>query len=106
MSKQVGLDSEQSYQVARDRTFRRYPNINKQLLTDLYYTQGLSTVDIAKQLGVSRNLIWKYIQKYDLERRAPGQAGALKSRIYPINKHYFQYIDEPDKVYIVGFILG
>ena len=68
MSKQVGPDGEQSRQVARDRAFRRYPNINKQLLTDLYYTQGLSTVDIAKQLGVSRNLIWEYMVMYDLER--------------------------------------
>jgi len=106
MSKQVGLDGEQSRQVARDRAFRRYPNINKQLLTDLYYAQGLSTVDIAKQLGVSRNLIWEYMEMYDLERRALGQAGALRSRIYPINEQYFDRIDEPDKAYIIGFILG
>jgi hypothetical protein len=29
MSKQVGPDGEQSRQVARDRAFRRYPNIKK-----------------------------------------------------------------------------
>jgi hypothetical protein len=106
MSKQVGPGEEQSHQAARERAYRRYPNINKQLLTDLYYTQGFSTVDIAKHLGVSRNLIWEYMEMYDLKRRTPGQAGAMKSRVYFVNERYFQHIDEPDKAYIVGFILG
>lgn len=30
----------------------------------------------------------------------------MKSRVYPINERYFQFVDEPDKAYIVGFILG
>ena len=60
MNKQVGSDDEQSHQVARDRAYRRYQDITKQLLTELYNVQGLSTVEIARQLGVSRNLIWEY----------------------------------------------
>jgi hypothetical protein len=106
MGKPVGPDDERSDQVARERSYRRYPNINKQLLTDLYYTRGLSTVEIAKHLGVSRNMIWEYMEMYDLKRRSSGQAGAMKSRIYHVNERYFQHIDEPDKAYIVGFILG
>jgi hypothetical protein len=45
MDRQVEASDEQSSWLVRDRTFRRYPNINKQLLTDLYSVQGLSTVE-------------------------------------------------------------
>lgn len=78
MGKQVGPDDEQSHQAARERAFRRYTHINKQLLTELYYVQGLSTVEIARHLGVSRNVIWEYMEMYGLERRSAGNVGALK----------------------------
>jgi transposase len=106
MSKQVGASEEQSSWLVRDRAYRRYPNINKQLLTDLYCTQGLSTVEISKHLNVSRNLVMEYMDMYDIERRRPSVAGAMKSRVYPINERYFERVDEPDQAYIVGFILG
>lgn len=64
MSKQVGSSEEQSSWMVRDRAYRRYPNINKQLLTNLYCVQGLSTVEIAKQLNVSRNLNGKHYGPY------------------------------------------
>lgn len=106
MDKSVEASDERSSWLVRDRAFRRYPNINKQLLTDLYCVQGLSTVEIAKHLNVSRNLVTEYMEMYCIERRPPGAAGALKSRVYQINERYFQHIDEPDKAYIAGFILG
>ncbi len=106
MDKPVGLDDEQSRRAARDRAIRRYPHITKQLLENLYYTQGFSTVAIAQQLGVSRNVIWEYMEMYGLERRSPGQAGAAKSRTHIIDEQFFERIDDADKAYIVGFILG
>ena len=80
MDKQVGPDAEQSRRAARDRAFQRYSHITKQLLEELYYAQRNSTVEIARQLGVSRSVIWEYMEVYGLERRRPGPAGALKSR--------------------------
>ena len=106
MSKQVEPDGEQSHSAARERVHRRYPHINKQLLEELYYTQGLSTVALARQLGVSRNLIWKYMEMYGLDRRAAGVAGALQSRTHHFNEEYFTHIDSDNKAYIMGFILG
>lgn len=106
MDKPVGSDEEQSRRTARERAFRRYAHINKQLLEELYYTQSLSTVDIARQLGVCRNVIWEYMEMYGLERRKPGKAGALKSRHHIFDESYFAQIDHDDKAYILGFILG
>lgn len=106
MDKPVGPDGEQSRRAARDRAFRRYQHITKQLLENLYYTQGLSTVAIAQQLGVSRNVIWEYMEMYGLERRSPGQAGAAKSRTHFFDERFFERVDDADKAYIVGFILG
>lgn len=108
MDKQVGSDEGQPRRAARDRAFRRYTHITKQLLEELYYTQGHSTVDIARQLGVGRNVIWEYMEMYGLERRKAGHAGVLKSRRHHLNEAYFAYIGEEDddKAYIVGFILG
>lgn len=106
MDKPVGSDGEQSPRAARDRAFRRYPHITKQLLENLYYTQSLSTVAIARQLGVSRNLIWEYMEMYGLERRSPGQAGAAETRTHYIDEGFFEEISDADKAYIVGFILG
>lgn len=44
MDKQVGINDEQSSWLVRDRVNRRYPNINKQLLFELYCVQGMSFV--------------------------------------------------------------
>lgn len=106
MDKQVGSDDERSHRAARERAFRRYAHINKQLLSELYYTQGLSTVDIARQLGVSRNVVWEYMEMYNLERRSAGNAGAIKRRSHYFDEGYFEEIDTDDKAYILGFILG
>jgi hypothetical protein len=108
MDKQVGSDEGQPRRAARERAFRRYAHINKQLLTELYYEQRLSTVDIARQLGVCRNVIWEYMEMYGLERRSAGHAGALKSRCHHLDEAFFARInaEDDDKAYIVGFILG
>lgn len=106
MDKPVGPDEGQPRRAARERAFRRYTHINKQLLEELYYEQGLSTVDIARQLGVGRNVIWEYMEMYGLERRKPGVAGALKSRQHNFNERYFEQIDHDDKAYILGLVLG
>jgi hypothetical protein len=39
----------------------------------------------------------EYMEMYGIERRRPGAAGAMKSRVYPINERYFQFVDEPNK---------
>jgi hypothetical protein len=108
MDKQVGPDGEQSRRAARDRAFRRYSHITKQLLEELYNAQGQSTVEIARQLGVGRNLIWEYMEMYGLERRKAGRAGALKSRRHHLDEAYFAQLHhcDDDKAYIAGFILG
>lgn len=108
MDKQVGPDEGQPRRAARDRAFRRYPHINKQLLEELYYAQSRSTIEIARHLGVSRNVIWEYMEMYGLERRKAGHAGALVSRRHHLNEGFFAQIgvEDDDKAYIVGFILG
>jgi hypothetical protein len=108
MDKQVGPDEGQPRRAARERAFRRYAHINKQLLTELYYEQRLSTVTIARQLGVCRNVIWEYMEMYGLERRRPGEAGAMMSRRHHLDEAYFAQVapEDDDKVYIAGFILG
>lgn len=108
MDKLVGPDEGQPRRAARDRAFRRYSHITKQLLEELYYTQGCSTVAIARQLGVCRNVIWEYMEMYELERRKAGSAGALMSRRHHFDETYFSTIEveDDDKAYIAGFILG
>jgi hypothetical protein len=68
----------------------------------------VSTVTIARQLGVCRNVIWEYMEMYGLERRRPGAAGALKSRRHHLDEGYFAELgsEDDDKAYIAGFILG
>src|SRR5258708_31496128 len=97
---------EQSERVVRDRAFRRYTHITKELLECLYISEGLSTVEIATRLRVSRNTIWEYMALYGLKRRSPGAAGALKSRFHHVQANYFRQVDTDDKAYILGFIMG
>jgi hypothetical protein len=105
-NRQVEPVQEQSERVVRDRAFRRYTHITKELLEQLYISERLSTVEIASQLGVGRNTIWEYMAMYGLTRRPPGVAGALKSRVHQINADYFRQVDTDDKAYILGFIMG
>lgn len=58
---QVGAGEGQPNQPAGGRAFRKYQHLTKQLLYDLYVTEKLSTVAMARRLGVSRNTIWEYM---------------------------------------------
>lgn len=158
MDKQVGSDEGQPRRAARERTFRRYAHINKQLLTELYYEQGLTVDEIARQLGLgSRNTVTEYMEEFGIPRRKSGPvpqpiakevleelyirqgmstvdigkrlrvsfvtvlrnmrshgierreriaASQTKSRIHNLHEDYFATVDDHDKAYIIGFILG
>lgn len=97
---------EQSHRSVRSRAHGRYKYIDKDLLEDLYVVRQKSTVDIAKQLGVSRGTVAEYMKLHGIERRTPGEAGAMKSKKYEVDPHIFDSIDTPDKAYVLGFILG
>lgn len=103
---QVEADIEQSDLSAGGRAFRRYSHITKQLLYDLYVSQGLSTVDLAKQLGVSRNTIWEYMEMYNIPRRSAGIAGAIATQVHKAREDVFTKVTDPDVAYMIGFIMG
>jgi hypothetical protein len=103
---QVGADDGQLHQSAGGRAFRRYQHLTKQLLYDLHVIQGKSTVVIAKELGLSRNTIWEYMEMHGIPRRASGKAGADAVRKNQAHENIFAEVRDPDVAYVVGFIMG
>ncbi|WP_197282679.1 LAGLIDADG family homing endonuclease [Bacillus sp. FJAT-18017] len=71
------------------------------------HNQGLSQVDIAKIIHVSRGTILRWNKEMNFfTPRKPGEAGKLKSRTYQYNENYFSEIRKPNQAYLVGYILG
>ncbi|WP_158587508.1 LAGLIDADG family homing endonuclease [Neobacillus notoginsengisoli] len=85
---------------ARDK--ERLINTIKEL-----HNKGLSQVEISKALNVSRGTIlrWNKELKFFVPRK-PGEAGKIKTKIYPYNENYFSTINTPNNTYLVGYILG
>lgn len=71
------------------------------------HNKGFSQVEIAKALNVSRGTIlrWNKELKFFIPRNS-GEAGKIKSKIYPYNENYFSTINTPNKAYLLGYILG
>ena len=71
------------------------------------HDQGFSQVDIAKNLGISRGTILRWNKELKFfPPRLPGEAGKLKSKIYYYDENFFKVMDDPNKAYILGFIMG
>lgn len=62
------------------------------------YLNGLSTVKIGNQYGVSHKIIAKVLDKYGIPRTGVGK------RKYSLNEEYFDNIDTPNKAYILGLL--
>lgn len=80
------------YKGYKDFTKEEQENIVK-----LYKENGLSTVKIGKQYGVTHKVISRVLDLYGINRVGNGQ------RKYFLNEHYFDEIDTPEKAYILGF---
>lgn len=61
------------------------------------YKSNISTVSIAKEYNVDHHLIARILEKHGIKRTGES------TRIYKINKEYFDSIDTPNKAYILGF---
>ncbi|TDY04440.1 UNVERIFIED_CONTAM: helix-turn-helix resolvase-like protein [Lysinibacillus xylanilyticus] len=71
------------------------------------HENGMSQVDIAKTLNISRGTILRWNKELELfKARKPGQAGKLKNKKYHYDENYFKNIDTPNKAYLVGYITG
>lgn len=71
------------------------------------HENGNSQVEIARKLNISRGTIlrWNKENKFFIPRK-PGEAGKLKNKKYSYIEDYFEFINTPNKAYVLGFILG
>lgn len=65
-----------------------------------FQNDDLSITELAKQFNTTNLTIRKYLKNNNIEPPEYDDA----RRKHPINKHYFDQIDTPDKAYILGFI--
>ncbi len=71
------------------------------------HNDGLSQVDIAKKLKLSRGTILRWNKELKFfHPRTPGEGGKIKSKIYDYDENYFETISTPNQAYIIGYILG
>jgi hypothetical protein len=66
------------------------------------YSQGESSVKIAKDFNVNYETILKIIRFY----KKPIKKCGVSNRKYYFNENYFENIDSEDKAYFLGFILA
>jgi len=83
---------------------RKRSDITKDILTSMYISQKMSTVDICTALHVSRRTLTEYMEMFGIKRRSPKCGGRLKSVKLSINDDYFEKIDDFDKAYFLGFL--
>lgn len=62
------------------------------------YKNGMSSVKIGKEFGVSHKKIARILDKYGVQRVGNGR------RKYSLNEDYFDSIDNQNKAYILGFL--
>ena len=70
----------------------------KQEIIDMYTNHGCSTVLIGKEFGVSHKTIARLLEKNGIARSYVG------NRRYHFDEHYFDFIDTPNKAYILGLL--
>jgi intein-encoded DNA endonuclease-like protein len=76
----------------------------KELLYQLYITDGKSTAAIGKEIGVSTNSVVYMLDKYEIPRRSKLEGIRLqKSQNLTINIDFFRN-DSPEKFYVIGLI--
>lgn len=85
------------------------PPISREELAQLYWTEGLSCIDIASRLGYSNSTIGEWLRKYKIKRRSKEMVRALTH----IDKSKWVYDGEsyhpnpsPHLYYILGAMLG
>jgi intein/homing endonuclease len=71
-----------------------------------YLNEKKSLNEISKEIGVSRFAITKWLKEEGVIIIPPGEAGKLKSKIHNYEENYFENINNPNKAYILGFIVG
>ena len=71
------------------------------------HESGMSQVDIAKTLKISRRTIKTWNDElHFIQPRTPGEAGKLKNKKYDYDENYFENIQTANQAYIVGYITG
>lgn len=75
-------------------------DIEEQNIVDMYTEQNMSTVKIAKVYGCNHHKIEHILEKHDIPR-----TGASR-RKYKLNEAYFDFIDNQNKAYILGFLFA
>lgn len=75
---------------------------NKDWLSKEY--QNKSVLQIAKDVGISKQSMLKWFKKFDISRRQ-GELAHTKG-VYSQNNNYFQVIDSAEKAYWLGFIMA
>lgn len=70
----------------------------KENIVRLYVEEKLSTTKIGKIMGCNYNKICKILNEYGIKRTNNGL------RKYHLNETYFDYIDTPNKAYLLGLL--
>jgi intein/homing endonuclease len=71
------------------------------------HEEGLSQVEIAKRLDISRGTILRWNKEVQFfQPRTPGEAGKLINKIYRYDEDYFENIHTVNQAYLMGYILG
>lgn len=95
--------------VNHNRRRRNYGARDKEELINTIkklYSEGLSQHEISRTINIPRGTISRWMVERKIIGRDPGEAGKLKSKIYNYGENFFTNIDNANKAYIVGFILG
>lgn len=66
------------------------------------YNGGMNIVSIAKEYGIGRHVVAKYVNIYLTQNGLDRRNDAFRK--YSINENYFDIIDTPNKAYILGFL--
>lgn len=71
------------------------------------HEEGLSQVEIAKKLDISRGTILRWNKELQFfQPRTPGEAGKLKNKIYRYDENYFEKVKSANQAYLAGYIMG
>lgn len=67
------------------------------------HNEGVSQVDIAKKLNISRGTIKRWNDELEFfTPRTPGEAGKLKNKVHQYDENYFEIIQTPNQSYLLG----
>ena len=84
------------------KPFKKIPltkSVTKETLRDLYFTQGKSLEDIAKELSCTRQMVKLLMERYGIERRKRSEARLLAIKGGKFERFDYHEINEDSVLY-------